>query len=732
MSRLPLAVLLFLIFNTLLTSCDSQKAVKKTGVASNLNTKWTAGTYDAHTQQFFLVGEETSIISSKDGAVWTTAKTELNGDLKSVLASEDKSLIIAVGTQATVIRSTDSGKTWNLTKISLPSEIKQEEINFSALSYNKKHKVWLAGGTQNSIIYSDDDGKTWELVSYDGSDNQLEILDFYVDKESGDTLFAAQHGVTGRSLDGGKNWDIVHHPLEGADSYVPHILKFYPIQDRLFAAADEGNFLISDDKGYSWQYSRVPSLGYISNIARDPSKNTLVLTTQTGEIFFSADQGENWQAVSFEVQSWPNSEIPYLSKLYYDNKSASFVIVGNSGLIARSNDGGKTWYADIYRPLKNLSVTTLIRNTEENVYVSAGLGGVIARTEALGITALPVEGWSLVQPGIDAYIRDVVHLPNSSTFIAVGQLGGVWLSENDGKNWSLIEVDYPLKNQPPHLRDIILDPDGSTLIAAGPAGSIIRSTDSGKTWGSVYRGDFSKGEAFTQLIYDANNKLYYAPEVLYGNILVSSDLGQQWQQTAKVERGERRLWHGAVFEKQNAVVLVGQKGGIALGRNQGKDWTMVEPVFMQDLYGVYADDRGFIIAVGDDGKILRSEDAENWQSVASDTLNRLRRVIKSPNDGGLIALGAEGTILRSEDLGKQWSKVSLESYRGELRTGITNDDGALVIVGQNGGIFVSKDSGLSWESVQTATGKHFRSAAINPLTGTVIAVGEALVRSSID
>jgi hypothetical protein len=43
---------------------------------------------------------------------------------------------------------------------------------------------------------------------------------------------------------------------------------------------------------------------------------------------------------------------------------------------------------------------------------------------------------------------------------------------------------------------------------------------------------------------------------------------------------------------------------------------------------------------------------------------------------------------------------------------------------------LSADGGASWGLVPTHTTQHFRSAAFNPATGTLIAVGEGLVRLS--
>ena len=739
-SHFYLACLIFIMFA--LPACDSidsEKPHKDTVNAkvsapleqeysAVLNPKWSSGIFHSESETFFLVGEQGAITYSKDGTAWLAASTPITTELRTILGG-NKALLVAAGVNGKVLRSQNNGKSWDVANIDVPQGIELDQISFGTITYVESSNVWLVAGTHNAIIRSTDNGENWEFVSYDGSTKQLEILDLYADSVSGKLFFAAQRGVSGVSRDGGLNWEISNQAVDKIKGYTPHLVKFFRIGKLLFIAGDEGNVLRSMDNGDTWEVTKLPSSGYVTNIALDSNKNSLALTTQTGEIFFSKDNGENWRSVNFEVQNWPSNEIPYISKLYYDKQTSSFVLVGNSGLIARSRDGGVSWYADIFADLKNLSVTTLIRNDKTGVYVAAGLGGVIAVSHQLGLSALPTENWQIVRPGIDLYIRDAVHIPRSNQFLAVGQLGGVWLSEDDANSWRLIEVDYPVKSQPPHLRDIVIDDNTGALIAAGPAASIIRSEDSGKTWSSVFRGEFSKGEAFTQVLHDKKNNHYFIAEVIYGNIYRSADVGKTWEPIAQVQKNGHRLWHGAISEPLGLMLLAGQNGGVAVGKNNGEDWLHPETKVSNDLYGAYADQNSpLLIAVGDYGKILRSEDGEHWSSVESGTTQRLRRVVSDDKNGVLVAVGAGGTVLRSENKGLDWQATELPNYEGELRTGFFDKANNMFLVGQDGGLFKSSDRAKSWKRVPTPTERHLRSAALNPETGTIVAVGDALLR----
>jgi photosystem II stability/assembly factor-like uncharacterized protein len=115
----------------------------------------------------------------------------------------------------------------------------------------------------------------------------------------------------------------------------------------------------------------------------------------------------------------------------------------------------------------------------------------------------------------------------------------------------------------------------------------------------------------------------------------------------------------------------------------------------------------------------------------SSTASSLRRVIKDHISGALIAFGQNGTIIRSTDGGQVWSKAETPDYSGELRAAFyDNRTGSLIVIGQDGGIMYSINGGMSWKLLDSHTKQHFRSAAISHETGTIIGVGQGIVRLS--
>ena len=724
---------LIMLLSFALIACDVGNSAKTPNYRAEVfNPKWMTGEYAEGSESFYLAGEQGAIAYSSDGVVWKSSDTPVTHTLRDISVNPSGSVMIAVGEGGTILRSTNRGETWGKAKLNLPEAADLAETRLNTSLYVESKKTWVAAGTQNAILYSSDDGLSWQLVSYNTTEEQAEILQLFIEEKTGDVFLGAQFGTTGRSTDGGFKWEFSQHDMQPSGSYIPHVVGFHQYDELLFAAADHGRLLVSDDSGKNWRLTRVPTAGYVTGSAYDPEHDVIALSTQMGDILVSKDKGQSWAPVPLKVNNWPSDDIPYLSSIIYDSKSKSLLVVGSSGVMARSSDGGATWFADVFKPLFNMSITTLMHSEAKNTFVAAGLGGTIATSNRLSISALPVENWMSVRPGIDQYIRKAIHIPGTDTFVAVGQLGGIWRSEDDGLSWSVIDVDYPFKNQPPHLRDIVLDKATGVLIAAGPAGSIIRSTDNGLSWVSVYQGEFSKGEAFTQILYSEDTNTYLAIEVLYRSVYESKDAGESWQKISTIESVNRNLWHSAISKANALMFTVGEKGGVAVSRDNGRTWLMADTHALNDLYGAYADsESNVLLAVGSHGKILRSEEGSTWAAAESATVNTLRRVVKEPRSGALLAFGQEGAIVRSTDRGKNWVNVSSPEYTGELRSALFESGSAnVILVGRDGAILRSQDGGQSWVRLESGSTLHFRNAATNPETGTLIVVGQSLSRLS--
>src|SRR5579883_573629 len=87
-----------------------------------------------------------------------------------------------------------------------------------------------------------------------------------------------------------------------------------------------------------------------------------------------------------------------------------------------------------------------------------------------------------------------------------------------------------------------------------------------------------------------------------------------------------------------------------------REWHNLRPE-VSNLYGVYGNESGLVLAVGECGAILRSEDwGENWQIQIGPNRCSLYDVWIGEN-GEAFATGDQGTILYSDDSGQTWQTL---------------------------------------------------------------------------
>ena len=80
-------------------------------------------------------------------------------DLARVSANAAGSVLIAVGAQGTILRSTDAGKTW------ASARNPTSDTDLRAVVNQPGTRIWIAAGSNGRILRSGDDGETWSLVT---------------------------------------------------------------------------------------------------------------------------------------------------------------------------------------------------------------------------------------------------------------------------------------------------------------------------------------------------------------------------------------------------------------------------------------------------------------------------------------------------------------------------------------------------------------------------------------
>jgi photosystem II stability/assembly factor-like uncharacterized protein len=286
--------------------------------------------------------------------------------------------------------------------------------------------------------------------------------------------------------------------------------------------------------------------------------------------------------------------------------------------------------------------------------------------------------------------------PTSGVFVAVGQYASSFRSIDNGTSWENETCSFFTTS---NLLGITYA--NNTFVAVGNNGKIVKSTDNASSWqvstsspSSQLNGITFGGSTF-DVVAESGNTYYYT--------------GSSWS---------------------NVVPPTGYQGGVYNHYNR-------------DLYGVAFGNSTFV-AVGNNGKIVRSADGASWSSVTTGYTpytygsNHLRgvsfgnntfvavgytgKIIKSTNDGSswdnetkvdnknlygvtfgnntFVAVGESGTILTSSD-GTSWSSSS--SGTSNTLNGVTFGNNIFMAVGSSGTIVKSEDNGTNWSSSSSGT-----------------------------
>ncbi|MEO8296967.1 MAG: YCF48-related protein [Burkholderiales bacterium] len=267
--------------------------------------------------------------------------------------------IVAVGDHGIVLLSDDGGVTHR------QAQRVPVDVALTAVSFVDDRRGW-AVGHWGVVLQTVDGGETWTLQR---SDTQEDRPLFGVH------FFDANHGVAVglwslvlTTSDGGAHWQVVEMPVpEGARRADLNLLGvFADGRGRLYAPAERGTVLRSDDRGQHWRYLNTGYQGSFWTGIAEPD-GALLVAGLRGSLFRSTDEGQSWQ----RIDTHSKSSITALALTGH-----RIVGVGLDGLVLRSDDAGVSFSADVRAD--RLPLTAVSSNEEGSPVLYSRQGVVTA------------------------------------------------------------------------------------------------------------------------------------------------------------------------------------------------------------------------------------------------------------------------------------------------------------------------------------------------------------------
>lgn len=165
-----------------------------------------------------------------------------------------------------VLKTTDSGKTWNpLPEASLPA-LEPGEASFAASGTNircfgKKKVLIASGGSKSRLFYSANAGNTWKAIEVPiiQGKNSEGIFGIYLLSDKHWIVVGGDYTKENQAikhifytLNGGKNWEM---PKQATGGYRECVAQ---LDDEIMIAVGPQGAEISTDKGLNWQTLTAP------------------------------------------------------------------------------------------------------------------------------------------------------------------------------------------------------------------------------------------------------------------------------------------------------------------------------------------------------------------------------------------------------------------------------------------------------------------------------------------
>ena len=378
-----------------------------------------------------------------------------------------------------VFKSTDGGAHWAVVSRVLPLEVSP---TFVAVDPARPARLYLATNSRG-LWRSGDGGATWQAASQGQFAQAMSTISaLAVPRKPAGTVIAGTGSGLFRTRDAGKTWQRLRN---GVPAGFVRALALAPSDPKVLYASAPGGVYRSGDGGDSWR--RVSDLSpdglfpVLTLTVLPQAPRTVLAATLDGTIFKSTDGGAHWTA-----KLTPAGQTLVLATGPGNAVYAGLAPRGTDfGGVLRSGDGGNTW-TRIHRGIPGLeAVAVAVNPAGPEVLITSVFGPGLFRTANGGARWIRTgAGLPLLPPLQEGVAMTKVLATGPGTFYAIetgGQRG--WRTTDAGFTWS------PLPGLPGFVYLLEADPIApATLYAVAQDGatpSLFRSGDGGSSWGRL-------------------------------------------------------------------------------------------------------------------------------------------------------------------------------------------------------------------------------------------------------
>ncbi len=282
----------------------------------------------------------------------------------------------------------------------------------------------------------------------------------------------------------------------------------------------------------------------------DASTGTVV--GDSGTILRTTDGGTIWT-----VQT-SGTSVP-LYAVYFTHANTG-TAVGASGIIIHTMNGGATWMGQSNETTVGLFAVSF---TDANTGTAVGGGGTFLRTANAGVNWISRSSGTL-------NTLHAVCFKDASTGIAVGDSGTVLRTSNGGSTWSMQSIGTTIRLAGVSFSNAAI---GATVGWDGPRYVFAHTIDSGGTW-TIQSG--GRGAFFHDVAFSAADRAtavgWWAPENGFMRTLHIADSGATWVDGGNTFPSGVRSLRAVCFTDSLTGTAVGSLGVILRTTTGGVTW----------------------------------------------------------------------------------------------------------------------------------------------------------------
>ncbi|RII78255.1 WD40/YVTN/BNR-like repeat-containing protein [Pseudomonas monteilii] len=268
-----------------------------------------------------------SVVQAEPG-VTAAVQSAIASEAMMLGVARAESRIVAVGDHGVVLLSDDQGASFRQAH-SVPVSSPLNAVSFAGAK-----KGW-AVGQGGAILVTEDGGENWQLQRFSTEeDRPLFAVHFFNEREG---VAVGLWSLVLITRDGGQTWvEQPLQPVEGEKRADLNLLSLFPdAQGGIYATAERGKVLRSQDKGITWEYLDTGYSGTLWTGAVLPD-GSLLVGGQRGTLMLSRDGGHAWRHVA----------LPATNSITGVDVSGEVIdVVGLDGFTASSHDGGQSFVA---------------------------------------------------------------------------------------------------------------------------------------------------------------------------------------------------------------------------------------------------------------------------------------------------------------------------------------------------------------------------------------------------